>query len=95
LKPLHNFFYIFYVHLSIILLAVAPQGARQRIEPGTFGIEAGELTTPQPNLAMSHNREQSPIILTLKEPKIRSKESIPPAYVAWRAGTTTLFLLDS
>jgi hypothetical protein len=24
-----------------------------------------------------------------------SKESIPPAYVAWRAGTTTLFLLGS
>jgi hypothetical protein len=24
-----------------------------------------------------------------------SKESIPPAYVAWRAGTTTLFLLFS
>jgi hypothetical protein len=28
-----------------------------------------------------------------KEPGIDSKESIPPAYVAWRAGTTTLFLL--
>jgi hypothetical protein len=26
---------------------------------------------------------------------IESKESIPPAYVAWRAGTTTLFLLGS
>ncbi len=25
----------------------------------------------------------------------RSQESIPPAYVAWRAGTTTLFLLGS
>ncbi len=25
--------------------------------------------------------------------RIDSKESIPPAYVAWRAGTTTLFLL--
>ncbi len=24
-----------------------------------------------------------------------SKEPIPPAYVAWRAGTTTLFLLGS
>ncbi len=26
---------------------------------------------------------------------LESKESIPPAYVAWRAGTTTLFLLGS
>jgi hypothetical protein len=26
---------------------------------------------------------------------IDSKESIPPAYVAWRAGTTNLFLLGS
>ncbi len=24
-----------------------------------------------------------------------AQESIPPAYVAWRAGTTTLFLLGS
>jgi hypothetical protein len=26
---------------------------------------------------------------------IHSKESIPPAYVAWRSSTTTLFLLGS
>jgi hypothetical protein len=31
----------------------------------------------------------------LRSPGIDSKESIPPAYVAWRAGTTTLFLLGS
>ncbi len=31
----------------------------------------------------------------LRSPDIDSKESIPPAYVAWRAGTTTLFLLGS
>ncbi len=29
----------------------------------------------------------------LKSPRIDSNKSIPPAYVAWRAGTTTLFLL--
>ncbi len=29
----------------------------------------------------------------LLSPEIDSKESIPPAYVAWRAGTRTLFLL--
>ncbi len=28
-------------------------------------------------------------------PGIDSKEWIPPAYVAWRAGTITLFLLGS
>jgi hypothetical protein len=29
----------------------------------------------------------------LRSPGIDSKESIPAAYVAWRAGTTTQFLL--
>jgi hypothetical protein len=28
----------------------------------------------------------------LRSPGIDSKESIPPAYVAWRAGPTTLFV---
>jgi hypothetical protein len=28
-------------------------------------------------------------------PEVDSKEWIPPAYVAWRAGTITLFLLGS
>ncbi len=31
----------------------------------------------------------------LRSPRIDSKELIPPAYVASRAGTTTLCLLDS
>jgi hypothetical protein len=31
----------------------------------------------------------------LKSPGIDSKESVPPAYVAWRAGMATLFLLGS
>ncbi len=35
------------------------------------------------------------ILKLLRGPGINSKESIPPAYVAWRAGTTTLFLLGS
>ena len=33
------------------------------------------------------------IFKRLWSPGIDSKESIPPAYVAWRAGTTTLFLV--
>jgi hypothetical protein len=35
------------------------------------------------------------IFKQLRSPGIDSKESIPLAYVAWRAGTTTLFLLGS
>jgi hypothetical protein len=31
----------------------------------------------------------------LWSPGIDTKELIPPAYVAWRAGTITLFLLGS
>ncbi len=34
------------------------------------------------------------IFKLLRSPGIDSKESIPPAYVAWRVGTTTLFLLE-
>jgi hypothetical protein len=33
------------------------------------------------------------ILKLLRRPRLDSKESIPVAYVAWRAGTTTLFLL--
>jgi hypothetical protein len=32
---------------------------------------------------------------TLKSPEINSEELIPPAFVAWQAGMTTLFLLGS
>jgi hypothetical protein len=35
------------------------------------------------------------IFKPLRIPGIHSKESIPPAYVAWRADTITLFLLGS
>ncbi len=35
------------------------------------------------------------IFKLLRAPRIDSKEPIPPDCVAWRAGTTTLFLLDS
>ncbi len=35
------------------------------------------------------------IFKLLRSPKIDSKEPIPPGCVAWRAGTTTLFLLGS
>jgi hypothetical protein len=35
------------------------------------------------------------ILKLLKNLGISSKESIPPSYVAWLAGATTLFLLGS
>ncbi len=35
------------------------------------------------------------IFKLLRSPRIDFKESMPLAYVAWRAGTTTLFLLGS
>jgi hypothetical protein len=35
------------------------------------------------------------IFKRLWSPGIDSKTSIPPAYVAWRAGTITLFLLGA
>jgi hypothetical protein len=37
-------------------------------------------------------RYRAGIFKFLWSPGIDSSESIPPAYVAWRAGTTTLFL---
>jgi hypothetical protein len=39
--------------------------------------------------------DRARIIKFLRSPGIDSKESFPPAYVAWRAGTITLFLLGS
>ncbi len=47
------------------------------------------------HLCMQHFAEE-----IFKEPRNRfqgidSKESVPPAYVSWRAGTATLFLLGS
>ncbi len=41
------------------------------------------------------NKVRARIFKLLRSPKIDSKESILPAFVAWRAGTTTLFLFGS
>jgi hypothetical protein len=40
-------------------------------------------------------KKQSLIFKLLRSPRIDSKEPIPPGCVAWRACTTTLFLLGS
>jgi hypothetical protein len=51
------------------------------------------------NLERNHGRDigenRDGIFKLLRSPGIDSKESIPPAYEAWRASTTTLFLLGS
>jgi hypothetical protein len=41
------------------------------------------------------NNTRARIFKRLRSPGIDSKESIPPAYEAWRAGTIALFLLGS
>ncbi len=40
-------------------------------------------------------KNRARIFKCLWGPGMDSKESIPPVYVAWRAGTITLFLLGS
>jgi hypothetical protein len=45
------------------------------------------------SIILSVNRDS--IFKLLRSPGIASKELIPPAYVAWRAGTATKFLLGS
>ncbi len=46
-------------------------------------------------LPRAHPEYRARIFKLLRSPRIDSKETIPPAYVAWRAVTTTLFLLGS
>ncbi len=49
-----------------------------------------------PAEGMEEGREYwARIFKLLRGPKINSKEPIPPPYVAWRAGKTSLFLLGS
>ncbi len=42
-----------------------------------------------------HGKYRARIFKLKRSPRIDSKELIPPVCVAWRAGTTTLFLLGS
>jgi hypothetical protein len=46
-----------------------------------------------PNYLLCESRAR--IFKLLRNPRIDSKESIPPAYVAWRVGSTNIFLLGS
>jgi hypothetical protein len=44
---------------------------------------------------LSYRPARCGIFKLLRGPGIDLKESIPPAYVAWQAGTTSLFLLGT
>jgi hypothetical protein len=44
---------------------------------------------------VSTKRSEPEFLNILRSPGINSKKSIPPAYIAWRAGTTTLFQIGS
>ncbi len=46
-------------------------------------------------IGLSYRPARARIIKLVRSPGIDSKESFPPAYVAWRAGTIILFLLGS
>ncbi len=48
-----------------------------------------------PNRRCGFRLIRARIFKLLRRPRIDSKESVPPACVAWQAGTTTLFLLGS
>ncbi len=55
----------------------------------------GVCTFPSRFLGGWSSLQPGPVFLNVWSPGIDSKEWIPPAYVSWRAGTITLFLLGS
>jgi hypothetical protein len=68
--------------------ALADRAARDR-EGGGRG---GRHQAVAPALTLQHRAR---IFKLLRSPIIDSKELVPPGHVAWRAGTTALFLLGS
>jgi hypothetical protein len=46
-------------------------------------------------IGLSYRPASAGIVKLLRSPGIYSNEPIPPAFVAWRAGPTTLFLFGS
>jgi hypothetical protein len=61
----------------------------------THGLASDAQKCPDPDWVILDPKHWPRIFKLLRGPGIDSKESIPPAYVAWRAGTITLFLLGS
>ncbi len=58
-----------------------------KVEAITSAIVVSDSYQNNQNCVLSN---QSPNFKLVRSPRTDSKESIPPAYVAWRAGTTTL-----
>jgi hypothetical protein len=56
-----------------------------------------DLANVKKIFGLENRRKKEPagIFKPLWSPGIDAKASIPPAYVAWRAGTITLFLLGA
>ncbi len=52
------------------------------------------IAKPEPKIC-TYKEPRARILKLLRSPRIDSKESIPPAYVARQAGTTILLLLGS
>jgi hypothetical protein len=65
------------------------------VAPLHFSTNRGGLYACRVTFTRTPYSLQTPNFKTFKSPGIDSKEPIPPAYEAWRAGTTTLFLLGS
>ncbi len=74
-------------------------GIKDRVQLGTNQEEKQRLWGEKGKMKTEYRRGQGKkregIFKLLRNLGIDSKESNPPAYVAWRAGTTTLFLLGS
>ncbi len=84
-------------HLAILDLLNEVCNARPAISQLIRKTEliAMQLLTPSHLKVMVASGNWARIFKILRSSWIDSKESIPPAYVAWRARMTTLFLLSS
>ncbi len=73
-----------------------PRPINRRSYLTRLGVHDWGVTSYFSDLAWNRVFTPEPEFLNfLRSQEIDSKESIPPAYVAWRAGTITLFLFDS
>jgi hypothetical protein len=76
------------------------QYSRIQAMPGNQAVQKASPTRNRiycsVHMHITHTNTRDGIFKLLRSPgKIDTKEAILPAYVAWRAGTTNLFLLGS
>ncbi len=85
-------------------LVVAPVGGGEEGVAGAYGavtsrqqagVRPARPVPPTPSIKGQRTYNRARIFNCLWGPGIDSNEWIPPAYVAWRAGTITLFLPGS